>query len=83
MANLIHLLLGWYLLHSVWARTSSRPGPWLLTAMACVAPMITTVSGPTFVVHGVTMLVALAIAVWRVQPTRLAAQAEPVPEGTR
>jgi hypothetical protein len=75
-ANLIHLLLGWYLLHTVRARTSARPGPWLLTAAACVGPMLTTVSGPGFAVHGATMLVALSIAVWRLQPT-------PVAESTR
>jgi hypothetical protein len=68
-ANLIHLLLGWYLLHTVRAGTSARPGPWLLTAVACIGPMLTTVSGPGFAVHGATMLVALSIAVWRLQPT--------------
>lgn len=63
MANLIHLLLGWYLVHCVHLHTSSRPGPWVVTAIACVPPMLTTVSGIGTVVHGVTMVAALAIAV--------------------
>jgi hypothetical protein len=63
MANLIHLLVGWYLVHCVHLHTSSRPGPWLVTAIACVPPMLTTVSGPGTVVHSVTMIGALAVAV--------------------
>jgi acyltransferase-like protein len=65
MGNLIHLLLGWYLLHCVRIQTSARPWPWLLTAIACVGPMVTTVSGPGTVLHGATMVVALGIAAWR------------------
>jgi hypothetical protein len=63
MANLIHLLLGWYLVHCVHLNTSSRPGPWLVTAIACVPPMLTTVSGAGTVVHSVTMVAALIVAV--------------------
>lgn len=63
MANLIHLLVGWYLVHCVHLHTSSRPGPWLVTAVACVPPMLTTVSGPGTVVHGVTLIGALVVAV--------------------
>jgi Prokaryotic phospholipase A2 len=63
MANLIHLLLGWYLVHCVHLHTSTRPGPWVVTAIACVPPMLTTVSGVGTVVHGATMVVALAVAV--------------------
>ncbi len=62
MANLIHLLVGWYLVHCVHLHTSSRPGPWVVTAIACVPPMLTTVSGAVTVVHSVTMAVALVIA---------------------
>jgi hypothetical protein len=83
-ANLIHLLLGWYLVHCVWIRTSARPWPWLVTAIACVPPMITTMSGPGLAVHGVTMVVALAVAAWRFQPAVLVrARSRPVPEATR
>ena len=63
MANMIHLLVGWYLVHCVHLHTSSRPGPWVVTAIACVPPMLTTVSGPGTVVHSVTMIGALAVAV--------------------
>jgi hypothetical protein len=62
MANLIHLLVGWYLVHCVHLHTSSRPGPWVVTAIACVPPMLTTVSAIGTVVHSVMMGVALVIA---------------------
>lgn len=80
MANLIHLLLGWYLLHCVHLRTSSGPGPWLVTAIACLPPMLTTVSGAGTVVHGVTMAAALAIGVVRMPARgRSGAMRAPVP----
>jgi hypothetical protein len=82
IANLIHLLLGWYLLHSVWIQTTTRPGPWLLTAIACAGPMITTVSGPGLAVHGVTMALALVVAARRIQPAPQP-RTQPVPEGTQ
>ncbi|WP_208297582.1 phospholipase A2 [Actinophytocola oryzae] len=63
MANLIHLLLGWYLVHCVHLHTCKRPGPWLVTAIACVPPMLTTVSGAGTVVHSVTMAVALVVSI--------------------
>lgn len=80
MGNLIHLLLGWYLLHCVRIQTSTRPGPWLLTALACLGPMVTTVSGPGMALHGATLVVALGIAAWRLQRQR---QRVLVPEGTQ
>ncbi|OLF17560.1 hypothetical protein BU204_11120 [Actinophytocola xanthii] len=70
MANLIHLLLGWYLVHCVHLQTVGGPGPWLVTAIACVPPMITTVSGVGTAVHGATMVAALALALVCVQPSR-------------
>jgi hypothetical protein len=86
MANLIHLLLGWYLLHTVHLQTSARSGPWLVTAIACVPPMITTVSGIGTVVHGVTMAVALVLAVLCLHPARPARRwfgtRTPVPAGS-
>jgi len=81
MGNLIHLLLGWYLLHCVRIQTSARPWPWLLTAIACVGPMVTTVSGPVMALHGATMAVALGIAAWRLQQVWLVDRA--VAESTR
>jgi hypothetical protein len=82
LANLIHLLLGWYLLHCVWLRTTTRPGPWLLVATASAGPMITTMSGPGLAVHGATMALALVVAAGRVQPL-LAQRSRPAPETTR
>jgi Acyltransferase family/Prokaryotic phospholipase A2 len=78
MGNLIHLLLGWYLLHCVRIGTSTRPWPWLLTAIACLGPMVTMVSGPGMALHGATMVVAIGIAMWRLQRQRVL-----VPEGTQ
>ncbi|HEV2778173.1 MAG TPA: phospholipase A2 [Actinophytocola sp.] len=84
IANLIHLLLGWYLVHCVRIQTTARPWPWLLTAIACIPPMITTMSGPGLAVHGVTLAVALAVAAWQSQPAVLVrARSRPVPEATR
>ena len=79
MASLIHLLLGWYLVHCVHLQTSSRPGPWLVTAIACVPPMITTMSGAGTAVHGVTMATALAVAVVCAHRTRARPDTTPVP----
>jgi hypothetical protein len=81
MANLIHLLLGWYLVHCVHLHTSSRPGPWLVTAIACVPPMMTTVSGAGTVVHGVTMIAALAVAVGCMPALTRTSTRHPVPAG--
>jgi hypothetical protein len=81
MANLIHLLLGWYLVHCVHLHTSSRPGPWLVTAIACVPPMMTTVSGFGTVVHGVTMVAAVAVAVGCMPALIRTSSPRPVPAG--
>jgi hypothetical protein len=70
MASLIHLLVGWYLLHCVHLQTSSRPGPWVVTAIACVPPMITTMSGLGTAFHGFTMAGALAVAIVCAQRSR-------------
>lgn len=70
MANLIHLLVGWYLVHCVHLQTADRPGPWVVTAIAGVPPMLTTFSGVGTAVHGATMVVALGIAFACAQPVR-------------
>jgi hypothetical protein len=62
LANLIHLMLGGYLLHCVHTGDSRKPWPWLLTASACVPPIFTTWSRFGLVVHGTTAVVALATA---------------------
>jgi hypothetical protein len=79
MASLIHLLLGWYLVHCVHLQTSSRPGPWLVTAVACVPPMITTMSSAGTVVHGATMVGALAVAIVCAQQSRTSTDTPRVP----
>lgn len=78
MANLIHLLVGWYLVHCVHLQTAGRPGPWVVTAIAGVPPMLTTISGVGTAVHGATMVVALGVAFACVQPVR----ARPAGAGT-
>lgn len=75
MGNLIHLLLGWYLLHCVRIGTSAHPVPWVLTGVACVPPMMTTVSGVGTVVHAATIataMIALALCVRPVSTGRAA-----------
>ncbi|MCE7006616.1 phospholipase [Kibdelosporangium philippinense] len=62
LANLIHLMLGGYLLHVVHTGKSGKTWPWLLTAAACVPPILSTWSPFGTVVHGATVVVALTIA---------------------
>ncbi|MEJ2857741.1 MULTISPECIES: phospholipase A2 [unclassified Saccharothrix] len=64
LQNLIHLLLGWYLLHTAHAGTCHGRRPWLLTALACVPPLL--VLDPTeamVALHGATIVVALLAAI--------------------
>nr|CEL15211.1 hypothetical protein [Kibdelosporangium sp. MJ126-NF4]CTQ95746.1 hypothetical protein [Kibdelosporangium sp. MJ126-NF4] len=62
MANLIHLMLGGYLLHVVHSGKAGKTWPWLLTATACVPPIMSTWSMSGAVVHGATVVLALAVA---------------------
>jgi hypothetical protein len=62
MAGIIHLLLGWYLLHSVRVGTSSLPGPWLLAALACVPAVLARPSAAGFALHGATVALAAVAA---------------------
>ncbi|WP_436494678.1 phospholipase [Actinokineospora sp. HUAS TT18] len=66
MASIIHLLLGWYLLHSVRIGTTSTPWPWLMAAVACVPPVITSAGTTGAVVHITTTVVTLGVAAGRV-----------------
>lgn len=63
MAGIIHLLLGWYLLHSVRLGTSSLAGPWLLAALACVPAVLARPSAAGVVLHGTTVVLACVAAV--------------------
>lgn len=71
IASLIHLLLGWYLLHCVHVRITACPWPWLLTTIACVPQLVSASSAPDVMIHGVTAVVGLALAVWCAEPARL------------
>ncbi|MDQ2587005.1 phospholipase A2 [Saccharothrix yanglingensis] len=64
LQNLIHLLLGWYLLHAAHTGACHGRKPWLLTALACVPPLL--VLEPTAAVvalHGATIAAALLAAI--------------------
>ncbi|NUT50073.1 MAG: hypothetical protein HOV94_22595 [Saccharothrix sp.] len=64
LQNLIHLLLGWYLLHTAHAGTCDGRRPWLLTALACVPPLLAPQPTAAMVVlHGATIAAALLAAI--------------------
>ncbi|MEU5694154.1 phospholipase A2 [Actinosynnema sp. NPDC020468] len=64
MQNLIHLLLGWYLLHAARNGTCDGRRPWLLTALACVpALLVLEPTAPVVALHGVTIAAALLAAI--------------------
>ncbi|MBB5955261.1 hypothetical protein FHS29_001831 [Saccharothrix tamanrassetensis] len=64
LQNLIHLLLGWYLLHTARAGTCHGRRAWLLTALACVPPLLALEpTGAMVALHGATIVVALLAAI--------------------
>jgi hypothetical protein len=80
LANLIHLMLGGYLLHAVHSGNSDRSWPWLLTGAACIPPILTTWSPFGAAVHGATVAVAIFVAV-RLTLVRLRARTPVVNTG--
>ncbi|GAA1303157.1 acyltransferase family protein [Saccharothrix xinjiangensis] len=63
LQNLIHLLLGWYLLHTAHSGGCHTRRPWLLTALACVPPLLVLrPSAAEVALHGATIAVALLAA---------------------
>lgn len=70
--SLVHLLLGMSLLHTVRTGDSHSPRTWLLTALACVPPLLSATAGPGVftagvVVHtgtGVLAVAAVLATVW-------------------
>ncbi len=63
--SLVHLLLGMSLLHTVRIGASAAPSTWLLTALACVPPLLSGAAQPdpfalSVVAHGATALFAVA-----------------------
>lgn len=76
LQNVIHLVLGWFLLHAVRTTSTERASTWLLTALACVPPLMTASAMPAeqataIVMHagttGLAMIVAGALAVLKLR----------------
>jgi acyltransferase-like protein/phospholipase A2-like protein len=78
LQNLVHLLLGWYLLHAARAGTCHGRRSWLLTAMACVPPLLVLEPNALGVVlHVSTIVLALLAAVAKQHPSHQAEHREP------
>jgi hypothetical protein len=76
LQNLIHLLLGWYLIHTARTGSCDTRLPWLLTALACVPPMLALDPAPPVVVlHAVAIGLAALGAIPRSRPRTPAATA--------
>jgi hypothetical protein len=76
LQNLIHLLLGWYLIHTARTGSCDTRLPWLLTALACVPPMLALEPTPPVVVlHAVAIGLAVLGAIPRSLPRTPAATA--------
>ncbi|WP_158849898.1 phospholipase A2 [Saccharothrix deserti] len=80
LQNLIHLLLGWYLLHTARAGTCHDRRPWLLTALACVPPLLVLEpTGAMVVLHGATIAAALLAAIPKQNQAHTAEHRQPRP----
>ncbi|MGW4206452.1 phospholipase A2 [Lentzea sp. NPDC004789] len=76
LQNLIHLLLGWYLIHTARTGSCDTRLPWLLTALACVPPMLALEpTPPVLVLHAVAIGFAVLAAIPRSRPRTPAATA--------
>ncbi len=76
LQNVIHLLLGWYLIHTARTGSCDTRLPWLLTALACVPPMLALQPAPPVVVlHAVAIGLAVLAAIPRSRPRTPAATA--------
>ena len=76
LQNLIHLLLGWYLIHTARHGSCDTRLPWLLTALACVPPMLALdPTPPVVVLHAVAIGLAVLGAIPRSRPRTPAATA--------
>nr|WP_245743893.1 phospholipase A2 [Lentzea fradiae] len=85
LQNVIHLLLGWYLVHTARTGSCDTRLPWLLTALACVPPMLALNPAPAVVaLHAVAIGLAVLAAIPRSLPRTPAATAPaatPSPDG--
>ncbi|GGM82939.1 phospholipase [Lentzea pudingi] len=69
LQNLIHLLLGWYLIHTARNGSCDTRLPWLLTALACVPPMLALdPTPPVVVLHAAAIGLAVLGAIPRSRP---------------
>ncbi|MFS8096343.1 hypothetical protein LFM09_04310 [Lentzea alba] len=76
LQNLIHLLLGWYLIHTARTGSCDTRLPWLLTALACVPPMLALdPTPPVVVLHAAAIALAVLGAIPRSRPRTPAATA--------
>ncbi|PWK84308.1 phospholipase A2-like protein [Lentzea atacamensis] len=76
LQNVIHLLLGWYLIHTARTGSCDTRLPWLLTALACVPPMLALEPTPPVVVlHAAAIGLAVLGAIPRSRPRTPAATA--------
>ncbi|WP_086662906.1 phospholipase A2 [Lentzea kentuckyensis] len=76
LQNVIHLLLGWYLIHTARTGSCDTRLPWLLTALACVPPMLALEPAqPVVVLHVVAIGLAVLAAIPRSLPRTPAATA--------
>lgn len=68
LQNVIHLVLGWFLLHALRTGSTERMSTWLLTALACVPPLMTASALPgehatAITVHAGTAVLAMTVTV--------------------
>ncbi|MEU7479058.1 phospholipase A2 [Lentzea sp. NPDC042327] len=76
LQNVLHLLLGWYLIHTARTGSCDTRLPWLLTALACVPPLLALQPAPQVVVlHAVAIGCAVLAAIPRSRPRTPAATA--------
>ncbi|GLZ29951.1 phospholipase [Lentzea sp. NBRC 105346] len=84
LQNVIHLLLGWYLIHIARTGTCHKRLPWLLTALACVPPLLVLEPTALIVVpHAATIAIALLASIPRPPartPATTPAAATPTPD---
>ncbi|NIH87429.1 phospholipase A2 [Amycolatopsis granulosa] len=72
--NLIQLLIGVFLLHTVRTGFSAARSTWVVTGLACVPALLEAPDAVTMVVHGVTALVALAAVASTLVPAKAVVQ---------
>lgn len=72
--NLIQLLIGVFLLHTVRTGLTGARSTWVVTGLACVPALLSATDSVTVAVHGVTALVALVAVGSTLVSTKAVAQ---------